>query len=182
MKEYSGAEWSVRKFDKEADLKAAKNGIIGVSVAAENPDLSAFAKRGGKMLHWHGWHDMGIPARNSIRYYNEVINTMGQQNVDAFYRLFLGTGVGHCSGGYAPDSIGSAFGKPAAQRDAEHDVMEALVAWIEDDNAPEKIIATQYDKDDTTVVAQRTWCPYPKVALWDGQGNRNKAKSYSCSQ
>ncbi len=173
-------DWSVREFDWKTDLKAARNGVIGISVAAEDPDLSAYAASGGKLLQWHGWQDMGIPARNSIRYYEEVVAEMGADAVDPFYRLFMGTGVDHCGGGLGPNAIGSTFGLPAPQRDAEHDVMEALARWIEEGEAPEQIIATRYGEDGS-VVAQRPWCVFPKVARWDGQGDRTKVESYSCS-
>jgi hypothetical protein len=173
------ADWSIREFDWKKDLKAAREGVIGISVAAEDPDLSAFARSGGKLLQWHGWQDTGIPARNSIRYYEEVVAEMGADAVEPFYRLFMGTGVDHCGGGLGPNSIGSTFGVPAPQRDADHDVMEALARWVEEGEAPEQIIATRYG-DDGSVVAQRPWCAFPKVARWDGQGDRTKVESYSC--
>ena len=171
--------WTVREFDWKTDLNAARRGVIGISVAAENPDLSAFAKRGGKLIQWHGWHDMGIPARNSIRYYESVVKRMGADAVGRFYRLFMGTGVNHCGGGPAPDVIGAVSGRPPPRRDAEHDVMEALVKWIDEGKAPGQIIATKYADD--VVVSQRPWCAYPQVARWNGHGDRTKATSYRCS-
>jgi feruloyl esterase len=172
-------DWTVREFDLETDLKSARRGAIGIAVAAEDPDLSAFAQRGGRLIQWHGWHDMGIPARNSIRYYEAVKSKMGASAVASFYRLFMGTGVGHCGGGPAPDAIGGAFGRHAPQRNADHDVMEALARWIEEGKSPELIIATKYADD--IVVAQRPWCAYPQVARWDRHGDRNKATSYQCA-
>jgi feruloyl esterase len=154
--------------------------VIGIAVAAENPDLSAFAKRGGKLIQWHGWHDGGIPSRNSVRYYEAVVKQMGADSTRPFYRLFLGTGVGHCGGGGAPDQIGGGFQGRAGARDAEHDVVEALVKWIKEGSAPDRIIATRFG-DNNAVVAQRPWCVYPQNARWDGKGDRNKAESYSCA-
>lgn len=174
-------DWSVREFDRKADLRAARKGVIGISVAAEDPDLTAFAERGGKLLHWHGWHDMSIPARNSIRYYEEVVAQLGEETVQTFYRFFLGTGVGHCGGGVGPNSIGSTFGLPAPSRDYDHDVMEALAGWIAEGEAPDQIVATRYGENGS-VVGQRPWCAYPKVALWNGHGDRSTAESYSCSE
>lgn len=175
---HAKSDWTVRQFDLKSDLKAAQDGVIGKAVEAQNPDLSAFAKRGGKVIQWHGYHDVGISARNSIRYRDAVVAKMGKENVDPFYRLFLGTGVGHCAGGPGPDSIGAAFGA-ISTRDADHDVMEALVRWIKQGRAPEQIIATKLDQNGA-VVAQRPWCAYPNVARWDGKGDRSKAESYSC--
>jgi len=174
-------DWSVRELDWKKDLKAAREEVIGISVAADDPDLSAFAASGGRLLQWHGWQDMGIPARNSIRYYQEVLDRMGADAVAPFYRLFMGTGVDHCGGGNGPNAIGGAFGSPAPQRDADHDVMEALARWIQTGQAPEQIVATRFGEDGS-VVAQRPWCAYPKVARWDGRGDRSKAGSYRCEE
>jgi feruloyl esterase len=55
--------WKITDFDLRRDLAGARQGLIGFSVAAEDPDLSRFAARGGKLLQYHGWHDMGISAR-----------------------------------------------------------------------------------------------------------------------
>jgi feruloyl esterase len=172
--------WQVTAFDPTRDLPAARQGLIGFSVAAEDPDLSRFATRGGKLLQYHGWHDMSIPARNSIRYYEEVARAMGgREAIAPFYRLFLGTGMGHCGGGNGPNAIGGAFGLPAPVRDADHDVIEALAAWIRNGRAPEKIVATRYGQDGR-ITAQRPWCAYPEIPVWDGVGDRSVARSYSC--
>jgi hypothetical protein len=104
---FARADWSVREFQWKRDLQLAREAVIGQSGAAENPDLSAFRARGGKLIQWHGWHDMAIPARNSVRYYQSVVDTMGQPQVDSFYRLFMGTGVNHCGGGNGPNVIGT---------------------------------------------------------------------------
>jgi hypothetical protein len=173
-------EWQITEFDLSRDLPAARQGLIGFSVAAEEPDLSRFAARGGKLLQYHGWHDMGIPARNSIRYYEDVARTMGGlEAIRPFYRLFLGTGMGHCGGGNGPNAIGGAFGLPAPVRDAEHDVMAALATWVEKGRAPETVVATRYGPDGG-VAAQRPWCAYPKVPVWDGVGDRKDPGSYGC--
>jgi hypothetical protein len=170
------SDWTIRDFEWKRDLQAARQGVIGKAVAAENPDLSAFAGRGGKLIQWHGWHDMAIPSRNSVRYYNSVVSRMGGEKVASFYRLFMGTGVDHCAGGPGPDSIG---GGAYGEADADHDVMSALVRWLQKGQAPEQIIASKYAADGT-VMAQRPWCSYPGVAVWDGKGDRNLAVSYHC--
>ncbi len=42
-------------------------------------------------------------------------------------------------------------------------------------------MATRYGEDGS-VVAQRPWGAYPKVARWDGRGVRRKAESYRCEE
>jgi hypothetical protein len=39
---------------------------------ATDPDLSAFARRGGKLLMWHGWSDPDISPLNSVAYAQAV--------------------------------------------------------------------------------------------------------------
>jgi feruloyl esterase len=176
--------WSVKDFDLTSDLMAAKDGTIGQAAYAENPDLSAFKARGGKLLQYQGWHDMAIPAQGSLRYYNSVADKMGGiPNIQPFYRLFMGTGMGHCGGGAGPNAVGSVFGLPAPSRDADHDLISALARWVEQGVAPEQITATKYEGDDPAkaVVSQRPWCAYPAVARFTGQGDRNSAASYSCA-
>jgi feruloyl esterase len=97
----------------------------------------------------------------------------------SFYRLCMGTGMAHCGGGVGPNAVGGAFGSPAPVRDAEHDVIEALAAWIENGRAPEQVIATRC-ADDGSVGAQRPWCAYPASAVWDGTGDRSRPASYRC--
>lgn len=175
--------WDVKTFDFAADLSKAQHGPVGQAVHAESPDLSAFEKRGGKLIHYHGWHDPAIPARSSIRYYESVATQMGgSARLDSFYRLFLGTGMSHCSGGAGPNAINGASGLPAPSRDPQHDVVEALVNWVEKGAAPAQITATQYVGNDPAkgVARQRPWCPYPAVARYSGSGDPNKASSYSC--
>jgi len=66
-------------------MALAKQSNAGKAVYAENPDLSAFKAAGGKLLHYHGWNDPGIPARLSILYYNSVVEKMdGASNVSSF--------------------------------------------------------------------------------------------------
>jgi feruloyl esterase len=176
---HADPNWTVREFDLPRDLFAARHGVIGVAVYAQDPDLSGFYKAGGKLLMWHGWHDMGIPAANSVRYYKQVLQAMGgHETVDRFVRLFMGTGVGHCGGGAGPNVIG---GISAPERDSRHDIVEALARWLADGTAPELIVASRVNNDGE-VTSQRPWCAYPAVAQWDGKSDRSKVESYSCQK
>lgn len=151
---------------------------------AENPDLSSFKAAGGKLLHYHGWNDPSIPATASIRYYKSVAAKMGGvDNIQPFYRLFLGTGMEHCGGGPGPNAIGGVFGLQSPSRDPEHDLLTTLAHWVEDGVAPTRITATRYKENDSTkeIVAQRPWCTYPAVARYVGQGERSQASSYTCT-
>jgi feruloyl esterase len=131
------------------DRAAAK---MGPMIDAPDPDLSAFKKRGGKLLQYHGWNDPAIPARSSIRYYEDVGRTMGR--TDDFYRLYLVPGMLHCGGGPGPATV---------------DWLGTLDRWVGEKTAPGELTATAAGG------ASQKLCPYPAVARSDGKGG------WSCS-
>ena len=129
---------------------------------ATDPDLTAFRTRGGKLLMYFGWADPALNPLMAVRYYQQVIDRM--QNAETFFRLFMVPGMFHCAGGVGPDKF---------------DAMTALIDWVEEDHAPEKIIASKYDVNGAVSMA-RPLCPYPQVARHSGQGDANKAENFRC--
>jgi pimeloyl-ACP methyl ester carboxylesterase len=91
---------------------------------AADPDLSAFKARGGKLIHYHGWNDPGIPPGYSLEYRARVVAAMG--TVDDFYRLYMVPGMLHCAGGDAPTFV---------------DWQAAIEAWVEKGTPPSALIA-----------------------------------------
>jgi feruloyl esterase len=128
------------------DKAKAKMGPI---IDAESPNLAAFKAHGGKLIQYHGWNDPAIPARSSIRYYEDVRKTMG--DTSGFYRLYLVPGMLHCGGGAAPTTV---------------DWLGQLDAWVSEDKAPGAVTATSGANG-----AQPTQlvCPYPGVARKTGE-------------
>jgi hypothetical protein len=49
------------------------NTVIGT----DNPDLTAFRDRGGKVIIWHGWADQLISSEETVDYYKRVQDRMG---------------------------------------------------------------------------------------------------------
>jgi feruloyl esterase len=158
---YQDPNWDWRTFDLERDVKLAdeKTGFIN----AINPDLKAFKARGGKLLLYHGWDDMGIAPENTINYYSSVNKTMGARQQD-WLRLFMVPGMGHCSGGQGPDQAG---------------FMETMERWREADIAPNQI--TAYRINGNKIDMSRPLCPYPQVAKYKGIGSTNAAANFECS-
>lgn len=76
-------------------------------------------------------------------------------------RIFLIPGMTHCAGGPATDQF---------------DMLAAIVAWVEQGAAPERIIA----RGDTFPGQSRPLCAYPNVARYVGGDTRN-AKSFRCA-
>ncbi|PWY75126.1 feruloyl esterase B precursor [Aspergillus heteromorphus CBS 117.55] len=155
-------------------------------------NMSEFQQRGGKLLHYHGHADQIVPTEESRYFYEQVDQAFAQSDVDLddFYRFFYIPGMGHCSSSeYAPWYIAgptqylndNSTSVPGYE-DRYHDSVLALVAWTENDEAPDYLIATKY-KDDTVsqgVEIQRPVCPFPKKARYTG-GEVTSATSWECA-
>ncbi len=194
--------------DFDAKYEVVKQALTPVS-AAPSPDLTAFKERGGKLIQFHGWNDPIVKPEGSIAYFNalaqfEKIRNLSaaeqEQSIDAltavsatqdgfdmaatlqqYHRLFMAPDVGHCRGGTGPSAIGGGFSEPAkAEHQPETHVMHALMKWVEEDVAPESIVATSYAADGTTITRQRPLCPYPKEAVYKGSGDIDLATSFTC--
>ncbi|KAJ6490290.1 tannase and feruloyl esterase [Mycena vitilis] len=131
-------------------------------IATFDGDMSAFRDRGGKFLAYHGRMDPQIPSGNSKRVYDLVARTLGMPTLDAFYRLFLVPGMGHCSGGPGAASFGQ-LGGMNARNESSHNLLLALVNWDEGGVGPQTITGTADDG------AERVHCRYPIRSVWDGE-------------
>jgi feruloyl esterase len=139
---------------------------FGLVIGTDNPDLRAFRDRGGKAIVWHGWSDSLITAPGSVDYYERVVAEMGgRRETESFIRLFMAPGVGHCGGG-GPSPAG---------------LLDAVIAWVEDGEAPDSLTAAQTEGRGGGVIRTRPLCPYPQVARYRGRGGTDEAESFSCS-
>ena len=76
---------------------------FGAVIGTDDPDLTRFRDRGGKIIITHGLADQLIPADGTIDYYKRVLQRMGgREEVGRFARLFLAPGVDHGFRGPAP--------------------------------------------------------------------------------
>jgi feruloyl esterase len=64
---YQDPNWDWRTFDLERDSSRAH--AIDKDVDELNPDLTAFAKHGGKLLLYHGWADQQVAPGSSVEFY-----------------------------------------------------------------------------------------------------------------
>ncbi|KAJ7135907.1 tannase and feruloyl esterase [Mycena epipterygia] len=131
-------------------------------IATFDGDLSAFRDRGGKFLTYHGRMDPLIPSGNSKRVYDLVSQTLDMPSLDAFYRLFLVPGMGHCSGGPGAPNFGQMGGTNAVNA-SSNNLLLALVDWVEDGVAPDTITGSTLDGAMT-----RLHCRYPRRSIWNG--------------
>ena len=89
---------------------------------AENPDLTAFEKRGGKLIATTGAADSVVPCHATIDYYERVIECFGGlEKVQSFFRLYLVPGMAH-GGGPGVNQAPS--------------LLESVRAWREKGTAP----------------------------------------------
>ena len=138
--------------------------------AANDPDLSAFKKDGGKIIIWHGLADQLIFPQGTVRYYKQVQHTMGGPGpTDSFARLFLAPGAQHCASGAGPAPAGPA--QP----------MASLVNWVEKGKAPSTIPGSVTNPVTNLATPAQPLCSYPLFARYRGRGSRTAANSYTCS-
>lgn len=162
---HQDANWDWRTFDVERDTALAqeKAGFI----EATDPDLSAFKKRGGKLLIYHGWNDGGsggaISPLNTLNYYESVLKKMGPKQ-DSWLRLLMVPGMAHCGGGPGPNQFNT---------------IAALERWRESGIAPAQILAANV-AENRAVTITRPLCPYPQVAVYKGTGVTNDAGNFTC--
>ena len=68
---------------------------------------------------------------------------------------------------------------PKAYRDADHHVVSAVIKWVEQGVAPDKIIAARFDATGKPT-RSRPVCAYPAEAVYNGSGDVNDAANFSC--
>jgi hypothetical protein len=130
----------------------------------DDPNITGFRDRGGKLLIVHGLADQGVPPQESIAYYNSVQQIGGPHQTSSFIRLFLVPGADH---GYATAVPLPDFGE----------VFMALIQWVEWGRAPQKLNA-ELIGNDGKLIRTRPLFPYPQVARYKGSGSTDEAANF----
>ena len=161
---FKDPRWDIEKFNVDTDIAHADK-ADNDTINALDPDLGAFISRGGRLIQYHGWSDPQISPANSVHYYKRVLEALGGAGkVQGGYRLFMAPGMAHCGGGEGPNTF---------------DMVTALEQWVEQGQAPDRIIASH----STNGVVDRTrpLCPYPQVATYKGHGSTDEAANFVCT-
>ncbi|KAF2743475.1 tannase and feruloyl esterase [Sporormia fimetaria CBS 119925] len=157
-----------------ATLQDAVNAIRmnPFDLATFGGDLSAFQRRGGKVVHWHGQLDQTLHIANSDRYYDHVSRTMkkSSRELDVFYRYFRISGMQHCFGGPGANAIGQFFGLGASERPEDNVIMALYLRGA-------KFQADDYTQE---VVFSRKHCRYPKRNRYFGAGDGTDEEGRRC--
>lgn len=158
------ADYDYRRFDFDRDIAAveAQAALYDPVAPGQAPDLSGFAAAGGKLMIYHGWADAGVSPMALLDYHAHVVaRAGGPEKARDWMRVFMVPGMFHCRGGNAPNSF---------------DMLPDLVAWVEQGQAPDRILATQRDGD--RIVRTRPLFPYPAMATYTGRGDVDDAANW----
>ncbi len=154
---FNNPDWDYSRYDFsnfERDTHLA-----ATFLNATNPNLDALNARHGKLILWHGWADTALPAQATVDYYRQTL--AHDPRAADYCRLFLVPGCLHCGGG------------PGA---SEVDWLSAIVNWVEHAQAPDKLIAGKSERGKITLT--RPLFPYPQIAVYQGNGETNRADSF----
>lgn len=150
------------KYDPKAH--AARIREVSALMDSTNPDLSAFAARGGKLVMLENLADYAQSPYAGIGYYESVAKKLGQGTVDGFMRLYAAPGVDHVGTG-GPSNV---------------DMLAVLTGWVERGQAPAALqIVEQSAKPPFSVVRARPLCTWPMVPRYQS-GDAASAASFAC--
>ncbi|KAF9879161.1 hypothetical protein CkaCkLH20_03394 [Colletotrichum karsti] len=185
---HNDPKWDPATYRLERDGVLADQKNPG-GVRTNPSDLSAFKNRGGKLLMYHGLQDNQITSFHTPVFYERLLKGMKLDNagMDEFARYFQISGMFHCNAGPGAWVIGQGGGAASIADnlpfDAEHNVLAAVVNWVESGAAPDTIKGTKFvnDSADQGVEFQRKHCRYPLRNTFkdNGSGPKN-ADNWEC--
>ncbi len=142
---------------------------------ATDPDLSAFQRRGGKLVMKVNTTDYTANSRWSFAYYDKVVETMSQRTVDSFLRFYVAVGIFH--------------NRNVGRNPLTNELVPSFVDfiamvddWVEKGAAPADTQVLT-DMDPVPPFALRSslpMCRYPNYPHYRGAGDVKKAESYEC--
>jgi feruloyl esterase len=160
---YNDPTWNYAGYDfSDFAQKAAR---VAHTLNADNPDLSDFRSRGGKLILDNGWMDGSMSAYGTIKYYERVLEFDPTAAEDV--RLFIRPGVTHCNVGPGPDGT---------------DYLDAIDDWVESGKAPEKLPASYRSPVGKVTGGGRILCAWPSVVRYRGDGDPKDPASFFCSK
>ena len=137
---------------------------VSVLMDSTNPDLSAFARHGGKLIISVHMADYAQSPYAAIDYYKSVVARMGQSSADEFLRMYVTPGADHMGIG-APSAV---------------DMTTVLSEWVERGTAPGDLVQTTHElKPPFVIQASRPMCRYPAYPRYRG-GDATQFTSFEC--
>jgi feruloyl esterase len=147
-----GADKRLEDINFGADIDTY-TAALGPYLNAENPDLSAFEKRGGKIIMTSGSADSVVPPHATLDYYERVIEHFGSlEKTRSFFRFYLIPGMSH--GG------GPGINTPP-------NMLEVVKAWREKGTAPEMLQGRRVAEGKREL--EMPLYPYPTKTGWNAE-------------
>lgn len=145
-----GADYNPYSFDFDKDLEKVSD-TLSADLNANDPDLSAFFARGGKIISYSGSADPCVPFPDAMKYYERVLDTSGGYDmVSKSFRYFLMPGKDHSDGGLGSNRIW--------RNEKRESLIEAIRSWAEQGIAPDYLVAERHIADE--VIFSRKLYPY----------------------
>jgi Tannase and feruloyl esterase len=136
-----------------------------------NPDLSAFYKRGGKLIVTIGTDDTLASPGAQLDYFQSVLDKMGREQVDAFARFYVLPQTGHGLSGRSAAMTGDGQAVAPFPIPNQFDKIALITAWVERNAAPGKTLVV------TAGGRSLPLCSYPSYPRYKG-GPPESAESY----
>ena len=152
----------------------ARREEISAWLDSANPDLSAFARRGGKMIVAIGTNDSLASPGAQLDYYQSVLDKMGRSAVDEFARFYVIPQTGHGLSGSSYTRDGDGRTIAATQIPSRFDRITMLLDWVERGTAPQKSSTV------TGNTGSLPLCSYPTYPRYNS-GSPADAASYTCA-
>ena len=180
-----GAKFDPATFDFNKD-EAQLDDRLAPIVNANNPDLRAFQKNGGKLIMFTGTADALVPFPDAVNYYENVVAFVKQHPekdspadpltaTQQFFRYYLVPGMAHCGSG--PGIVG--IGQGISQE--PNDLLDLLQKWTEHDSAPGELEGVGETNRSNGQTLRRRICPYPSFPTYKG-GNATEEASFQCEK
>lgn len=146
-------------------------------IDAVNPDLSAFRRRGGKLILKVNTTDYAVNPRWVMDYYDKVRQTMGADAVDQFVRFYVAIGLFH-NRNVGRNPITNALVPGYV------DFIAMLDDWVEHGKAPAdtQVLSEMDPLPPFAVNATFPMCAYPMYPRYKGTGDPKVAASYTCTR
>ena len=191
---FDDPRWNWWHFDWGKDVDTVDRRLAAIFNATD-ANLDPFKSAGGKLIMFIGWEDPVGSAWDTIDYYEAVTALAPGASpaerlaaTQAFARLYLIPGMGHCAGGPGASHVSTATRDSTPPvLDAEHDMTRALERWVEDRVPPQALIATHYADasgerapGQRPIAFQRPLCVYPLRPVYRG-GPASLASSFACA-
>ncbi|KAJ9150152.1 Carboxylic ester hydrolase [Coniochaeta hoffmannii] len=165
--------------------------------ADDHAALSSFRDRGGRIVMYHGVADALIPFGSAGLFYDKTAEALGggdHAGLADWFRFFEVPGMQHVvgtaedapwyfAGANAAGALGTDVYSTPGFEDTRHDVLLAVMEWVEKGKPVDEIVATTWTKfndHSSGVLRQRPLCPFPKKQTYDGKGDEKVPGSFYC--